>query len=1263
MKTLTSKAAKTLVFAIAAVGIPWGLWAYSNLPTDTDNLPIGYVARDAVTNLNLVDAGGTTEDPVTGEMVAAPGLETLYRVEYNRERWSGDLHAHPLDAAAYIYPTTRWSAADRLLAQVANDGWDTGRFIATLNNASTVSGIAFRDDLASAVSVNGENYSASDVVDFVRGDTSNDGANGGQMRIRNGPLGDIVHSTPYYVDDETNPTVFVGANDGMLHAFNADTGAERWAYVPSMLLGKLHKLAYSTSDADQPFKHEYYVDGQIVVSNIKKTDGTTIRALFGGLGGGGKGLYALDISSLSDPTSETEVGSKIMWEIAPNDAGSSSTRKRNGQASVVNSDYSRLGYTYGLPYLVKINTTVGTTPSSVNALIVGNGYDDGAAGVAHLYVINAETGALMKDFAVGPYSSLTGANGIFNPLPVDADEDGNVDTVYGADLNGSLWKFDLRAAWTSASSWTAPSAPLFSNRDGSNNYQPVTSSLGIAKHPRGGYLIAFGTGSTLNGTYGVYANNAWTSNGTGEMDISSPDAHYVYGIWDGSPGTGTITPSNLTLQTLTERMYGANRVRRASANTPQSSDRGWKVALPAGERIVGEGSFIRNGRFYFNSYNPTVTPYPVPGTNTYVYGENWLMELNYLTGGSSAAPFLDLDNNLLLNDNDRIAYTDNDTLPTGKVVGDRIVSPSEDGLPVGKFIATGVQSQPIVVTLATLNTTLLNQNPDVIYPTASTLERGVAGGHFDVDFFIPTADCSNLSGGGSKGKGSVKFDFSKDGVTVSALTIKVGSETVYSKTNINKKYKNSTLDDTLFDKASANYVLKKNSKDSSTIDIFALNSGSAYNGTVTVTLTTVKGNTPGYSVTNVSGGSSASSLVTATSSTKCDYTLHDHEYDDQYDRTGVNFLNASDAGYNLSKAIPSTATEFKVLLMNQYLNPAMQLNIGRTDYNYTSLNGYVNTKNYQTGTALQLSDVPTYTRATIGSLVLNMPVDAFTVKDWWGGTPADPRVGVMSTSPQCVFYGLVSSGNSGASANADLYNPVIPPANGDDGAGTKGTNSGVRHNGATTLQIIRADTPQEALEENLAGRPEYGYRLKSGYFFSYVLAEYSIYWHHPRRVCFGDSTTTWYDGDSGGNGYSTASSDPWNTDTLMAGMGWTKRSPADINTGTESKTPNSGSSDPKIGALGQAGGTVTTSVTTVAGNVTTTTITYVDGSVTIIVTTANSNGTSTIVTTEKNSLGETIGTPTTVTVADASGKVTTGGTEKGSGPMTGRISWRELVRP
>ena len=1282
---------KGLFIVALLISIPIGMLAYTLFPAppNPDSLPIGYVAQDEVTNFNLKGAGGFTVDPITKVVTYIPGDETLFRVEFDRELWSGNLHAYPLDSLGNIYPTERWGAATTLTAQVATvagvNGWDKARYIATLNNVSsgaTQTASPFRNPISviSGITINtstSTTYTSSNVIDYLRGDSSKDDSHGGMMRTRASPLGDIIHSRPLFVDDSTNPTVFVGANDGMLHAFNSDTGAERWAYIPSMLLSKINTLAYNPIDPTNTYVHDYFVDGQINTGTILKS-GSPIRELIGGLGAGGKGLFALDISDLSNPTAESQVASKILWEITPTGV------RQNGSIYTPTSNYSHLGYTFGTPLVVKINKTVGVNPTSTDAIIVGNGYDDTAAGNAHLYVIDAATGSLIKDFTTPVYSGGSGSNGIFNPKAIDINGDGVIDYVYGADLNGSLWKFDLSAG---TSSWSNPTAPIFDN----GLSQPVTSSLGIASHPSGGYMITFGTGSALHGKYGTYTAGAWTTPGTLELDTANPSTYWVYGIWDNGTGS-TVTPSSLQLQTLTPRTYtdslgSTTRVRRSTAVTPNwSTQSGWKVALPSGERILGEGSFIENGRFYFNSYNPTVAPSAVSGTTTNIYGENWLMELNYLTGGSSASPFLDLDNNQLLNNNDRIVYTSSDTLPSGFKIGDPITSPNEDGIPVGKFISIGVQSQPILVQLATLNTTLLNQNPDVIFPTQSTITRGVAGGHFDIDRIVPTTDCSNLANGAvaSNASGSFQFNFgnrSTSSIAISGITINIGGEIVLNANNINQSMTRAALAtyvETHYSSGTYNIVASNSS-----ISISAKNSGSAYNVPVTITITPSSSTgftAPGYTPANtsLSGGVDGTTNLTASSSTTCQIniggTYHVHEYDKKYDKTGINVLNSSVPALNLSAVITNTTTQFKVLMMNQYLNPAVQFNINYADYkpsyNPSTLDGYIYARDYQTSniSSNTLSSLPTYTMSTIGSLVMNYPVDAFSIKDWWQGSTPDYRAGGMATVPGCVVYGYVNditSPQATASINSDMYNPVIPPtpnsagtpsnasgasSNNGSGNGTLGTTTGARHNGAMILQIIKANTPDSALELNVAGQPQYGWRLKSSYYYSNVIVEYAMYWHHPRDVCYGDTQSSWTLGK-------------WNSN-ITSGSGWTKDAPPDSSTLTSKVIVTPNATDPKLGALGQnTSGITTIDPAVISGSTSTVVIHYSDLTTTTVATTHNTDGTTTIVTTQKDSKGVVIGSPTKQTIADASGSVKTGGDERGLVSKTGRIAWHELLRP
>ena len=1350
--------------------------------------PVGYVAQDEVTNYNL-----------------SSGNETIFRTDYEREFWSGNLHAYPIDASGNINEAAeRWDGG--AAGQLALQNFDTGRLIATMKDDGST--IPFRYSSLSATqqayfpttTINTTSFTGSQIVDFLRGDRSNEGGSG--MRIRDagaigagGPVyGDMVHSRPFYVSDPTYSTVFVGANDGMLHAIDATTGSERWAYVPSMLLTKMSKLADNYGNTLNP--HDYFVDGSVNVRTI--TSSGAKRVLVGGLGAGGQGLYALDITGSAglNATSESDVAGKVLWEITPTTVNYASPTTSNA--------YINLGYTYTSPVIAKVG--------GVDAVIVGNGYNDGSGNysactngtpnyancggdyAAYLYVINAYTGQLISAIKAGADGIINSPNGLFAPAAVDSDGDGSVDTVYAGDLDGTMWKFNLTTS-TATALWTTSPA------------QPITSTPAVAQHPNGGYMVNFATGSMFTDS------------------TADTSTYYVYGIWDGAP----VGNTTLLTQTLEERPYTTltttTRVRRSTANVPDwSIDKGWRVALPiGGERVVGEGSFIESGRFYFNSHNPTISAivgaasvtsitinsggagYTSPtvtlsgggGTGatatatvtagaitaihitnsgsgytsaptvtisgsgsgasataalspgTTVWGENWLMELNYLTGGSSNQPFLDLDSNLVLNSGDYIKYISGDTLPPGKNIGDPITSPIEQGIPVGKYLSTGVQSQPLLVQLKTLNTTLFNRNPDAVFPTTD-ISYGVTGGHFDVDIFYgytpavsATATITVGTTGQTSGVSATLGGIQVDGITiVPALTTSDITDGTASTTNANtirskvtggftatrsgnvvtikapagasyngKTFtilngtsspgspptspSNGTLVISSVDQnrtismlCGSTYIGKSSSWTSSNSGSASTRLSSLYSdlngsnvngysmsctlsGSLTCSVTPPAGSSQcssGFSVdwnihtttnTGPSGGSNgtgwtdfAPALTGGTFSggadlipgdtcnsgnSRCRYDTHVHQYDDKYNVTGVNMLNPSNIDVKLSKAPISVTTPYKVLVQNQYLNPATKISIGDPGYLPTVDAGYTPIKDYLTSSTLDVTALPTYTglsnsTGNIGSLVINMPVDALTSKDWWGN--GDVRSGLMPTVYSCVWQ---SADNT---EDGNMYQPVIPPANGVDGKGTKGWNgstdqttaTGVRHNGALVVQIIAASTPQSAIEQNVAGRPEYGWRVKAAYYSTYVLAEYAIYWHHPNGKCYQDG-------------------------------GWTKAPPQD-NGGSNAISPAAGSTDPKLGDLSGVGGGSVTSVTTVVnGNVTLTTITYSSGRTATIERTTNADGTVTIVTRDADCvLAGSSCVGVTEIVQAASGSSLSGGDERGSNATTGRVSWHEIIR-
>ena len=787
-------------------------------------------------------------------------------------------------------------------------------------------------------SINSNSGIGADVVNYVRGDKSNESA-GRFFRPRVSVMGAVIHSRAMFVDHATAPTVYVGANDGMLHAINESTGAERWAYVPRAAIANVNKLSAN------PFAFSYFVDGGLNWRTIGSS-----KILAGTMGAGGRAVFSLDITNPA-ATSESSAANQIKWEVDNTMTG-----------------YANLGYSHSEPLMVKLN-------NGQDAVIVGNGY---GAGTSSLFIINATDGSLIREINVG----TTG--GLSTPTGYDVDFNRTVDTVYAGDLNGKLWKFNLSA--TSAGSWTA--TELFAT----NPLQPITTAPTISAHPDVGVMVSFVTGKMLNAA-----------------DLTNAEVHYAYGIWDG-PYPGNTA---LVTQTLAERTYsGGVKVRVATTdNQPlwtSGGSKGWKVPLPkAGERATGDRMFTRDGRLNFTAMNPTVT-----GATGYdPDGEGWAMQLDALTGGGSAAPILDLNNDGNVNDQDRVSGSGVATVP------------------IGRFLGAGIFSQPIRISQSSSFATLVGRNDDIVFPpppTAST-DRGVSGGHFDADIY---------------------------------------------------------------------YTLSGRSKN-----------------------------------------------------------LHVHEYDDKYNVTGVNMLNASNAGFNLANAITSTSTPFKILIANQKLNPAAGLRIGTAAAGTPE---YPRVWTMQTTAGLDVATLPTYTRATIGKLTFNLPLDAFASKEWWSGT-GDIRAGLMPTATGCVH------------------------------AGTPGP-LGEIYNGALTIQIVSDTTANSDIELNVAGQPAYGYRLKSASRATQRLAEFTYFWHHPNGKC---ATTS----------------------------GWTQTPPLDnsANNGN-GRPPATGSSDPRDGSFtgtdsgpssggsGGGGSNVQSVTTSTSGNTTTIVIRYTDGTTTTEVRTANADG-------------------------------------------------------
>jgi type IV pilus assembly protein PilY1 len=240
--------------------------------------------------------------------------------------------------------------------------------------------------------------------------------------------------------------LWVGANDGMMHAFNAATGAELYAYVPNVAIMK-GLGEYANPD----YVHKYFVDGDVAIADVY-TGGAWKTVMVGTLGRGGPGLFALDITNPASPN--------FLWEKSGTDIGV-------------------LGRNIGRPIIAQV-------ADGDWRVILGNGVDS-TAGNAHLIQVAIASGTVTTTDS----GYTGGGNGMTSVLARDTNGDGFADTAYAGDLKGNLWKFTGISGGGSASK-------LYSARDPSNVAQPITAAPLVGRDPSTGTVwVFFGTGKYL----------------------------------------------------------------------------------------------------------------------------------------------------------------------------------------------------------------------------------------------------------------------------------------------------------------------------------------------------------------------------------------------------------------------------------------------------------------------------------------------------------------------------------------------------------------------------------------------------------------------------------------------------------------------------------------------------------------------------------------------------------------------------------------------
>ena len=527
----------------------------------------------------------------------------IFLSKYVTGLWTGEIAAQPLVGTT----PAPWSTNDagKIPAAGARNiyAWGVAKGTFTWNNLTSAQQTAL-----------GGATTGPDVLDYLRGDQSKEGATADKFRQRARLLGDIVDSSPVYVSESSPAMIYAGANDGMLHAFNASTGTsagtEVFAYVPKGIdYSKLKTLS------DQTYSHQYFVDGPLAVSNRATTPGKNI--LVGTLGRGGKTIYALDVS---DPNNFD--GSDVLWEKS-------------------SADYPLLGNVSGAPVIVKLNVKKADGITNKVGVIVGNGYNS-STGHSAILILDIEDGSLIASFDTGVGDTTTEAdgNGMAEPSVWDVNRSGTADYIFAGDLKGNLWKYDISSS--TVGDWgnkLSGSTPLFATGG-----QPITGGISIGLDPLTfKRWLFFGTGRYLT-----------------TADPANRSQQSWYAVIDND---AAVAVADLQARTITVDGSGN---RTFPANGPlDAGKKGWYVNLTipsstseGSERIVTRP--VLDGRFL------TVST-AIPGnTACSPGGRGFVNYIDPFTGTSLPNPVVDTngDGNTT---NDTVTDGQGNTVPIGSV--------------------------------------------------------------------------------------------------------------------------------------------------------------------------------------------------------------------------------------------------------------------------------------------------------------------------------------------------------------------------------------------------------------------------------------------------------------------------------------------------------------------------------------------------------------------------------------------------------------------
>ncbi|GAB1407097.1 hypothetical protein MASR1M8_10160 [Thermomonas brevis] len=540
--------------------------------SDTDSF-----ANALIGALAAIDARSASGSNIASSSTKTDTTTLTFVAGFTSSVWSGDLIASPFNAALTdVSNTPLWTLSKTFGPSGVNSnfknrkvltskGGSAGEFDASVSGASDFAvRIGQADEATAAVN-----------IAYLRGDQSKESDQpGGYLRKRVHPIGDIVDSSPKFVEDSN--TVFIGANDGMLHALDASNGKVLFSYVPKGI-----DFAAMASLSSNAYQHRYFVDGQIdVIASADQGHGRNI--LVGALGRGGRGVYALDV------TTPASMGTgDVLWDNTTQD----STTEKD------------MGYVLGQIRIRKGN-------GGKTYAFVPNGIDS-PNGSATLFVYELDRkGDIAKTTKL--VAAAGGGNGLMSLGMADLNGDGTVDTVYGGDLKGNVWRWDF-----SGNAAPTTQVKLFQALDASGKTQPITGGIGVGRDPDTGKIyLGFGTGSFI-----------------ASEDVpgsATQTTQSLYGIEDneGAPVTGRSQLQARTIPYRGTTSTGAS-ARGFESYTPlPDSKKGWYIDLDVPERVISAPTIYGSAMFVSSVI-------PATGSDCEgVMGSGFLNALNLFSGTS-----------------------------------------------------------------------------------------------------------------------------------------------------------------------------------------------------------------------------------------------------------------------------------------------------------------------------------------------------------------------------------------------------------------------------------------------------------------------------------------------------------------------------------------------------------------------------------------------------------------------------------------------------